>query len=130
MGVTTVTTPPMSLRTAADEIAYQTAKATGQTRPLEEEPTIKEWKYFRLIKNRFPYTIAYKEHHMIVPKRKVCDLAELSLAEFQELLTLLAGEINDKYDLWFVNTTKRRSVHDLFHIHVASFVSDRKEIRL
>jgi len=121
---------PMSLRTAAGEYDYQMAKYKGTTKQLHEESVIKEWKHWLLIDNRFPYTVAFRVHRMLLPRRKVANLTELSLEEFTELLTILAGEINDEYDLWFVNTHKRRSILSHFHIHVATYVLDRKEMSL
>lgn len=121
---------PMSLRTAASEYAYQMAQQKNTVQKLHEKTSLKEWRHWRLVDNDFPYTVAFTVHRMLLPKRKVADLTELSLEEFTELLSILAGEINDEYDLWFVNTHKRRSILSHFHIHVATYVPDRKDMSL
>lgn len=121
---------PMSLRTLVSEQQYQEAKRIGDIMPLTEEPSIHQWEHWRLIANRFPYTVAFTTHRMLVPKRTLADLNELTLDEFKELLDILSGHVNDEYDLWFVNTHKRRSVLNQFHIHVATYVLDRKDMKL
>lgn len=122
---------PMSLRTAQGEIAYQIAKHDGKSlRKLSDEPAIQTWEHWRLIGNRFPYGVAYREHHMLVPKREVADMVDLTEAEMMEFYNIIADFVTPNYDLWFVNTHKRRSILAHFHVHCASYFEDRGQMRL
>lgn len=123
-------TLPISLRRAVDEEFYQKAKAAGDTRPLAEEPSVKEWQYWRLIGNRYPYTIAFREHHMLVTKRVIGGLQELKIEELLELIEILCTFAAEEYDLWFVNTNKKRSILSHFHVHLATYWPGRKDMSL
>ena len=121
---------PMSLRRAVDQKAYGDAKLAGDLVPLADEPTIEEFAHWRMIENRFPYSIAFQTHHLLLPKRKVANMRELNLQEFHELQYILDDVTGGHYDLWFVNVGNRRSVPDHFHIHFAKYVEHRKEMML
>jgi hypothetical protein len=121
---------PMSLRTAAGEQSYQDSKTSGNTMPLELEPSLRQWKHWRLIDNRFPYTVAFKEHHMLVPKRGVADRWELSADEKAEFEVILKEYVYPTYDLWFENCPKRRSIRSFYHIHLASYHDNREQMEL
>ena len=60
---------PVSLRSYRDELHYHHAKKMGLTKPLQMEKMLKEWQYWALIDNKFPYSAAFKTHHMLIPKR-------------------------------------------------------------
>ncbi len=122
---------PMSLRTAAGERAYQEARLNGGTRPLELEPSIKKWQYWRLIENRFPYSVAFKTHHMLVPYRaNVSERWDLNDEEKREFERILREFVYPTYDLWFENCPKRRSVARFYHVHLASYVDSREQMSL
>lgn len=121
---------PMSLRTAAGEQAYQDAKASGNTTPLELEATLRQWKHWRLIDNRFAYTVAFKEHHMLVPRRGVADRWELNADEKAEFELIVKDFVYPTYDLWFENCPKRRSVRSFYHVHLASYHDSRDQMEL
>lgn len=122
---------PMSLRTAASEQAYQDAKASGATKPLELEPALKIFEHWRIINNGFPYDVGFAKHHLLVPKRaSVAQRWDLNDEERKEFEILLRDYIYDEYDLWFENCPKRRSVAGYYHIHLASYVEHRDQMSL
>lgn len=56
--------------------------------PFTNRPTLKEFTYFRLIKNEYPYK-GFREHYLLVPKREVETILDLSEAERLELVGLI-----------------------------------------
>lgn len=118
----------MSLRSKMAELKYQQAKRNSQTVPLAEEPSIKEWQHWRLIANRFPYDIAYKQHDMLLPIREVGAWHNLTADEQAEFWLIIDSYVEPQYDLWFVNTNKRRSILTHFHVHLATYYGSREEM--
>lgn len=117
---------PMSARLAESEQAYQDAKISGGTMPLELEPSMKQWEHWRLIENRFPYDMIFKTHHMLLPKRaNVGHRWELNDAEKQELELILKDFVYPGYHLWFENCPVRRSVLTLYHLHLGIYKDER-----
>ena len=120
----------MSPRTKAAEIRYQEAKLNDETRPLRESEILQEWKHWVLIPNAFPYDMIYSTHHMLIPKRDVSHRKDLLLAELSELFEIINDFVEPRYDLYFDNMQKRRSVLSLYHVHLASYHNGREEIKL
>lgn len=119
----------MSLRTADGERFYGQMKLSGKLIALADEPSLKEWSYWRLINNRFPYTVALRTHHLLLPIRVVPDRSELQaeeLAELTEILSLVAPE----YDFVMENFPKRRSILTHYHLHLGEYHNDRSEMKL
>lgn len=127
-----MTMPPLptSLRRDLSEYEYQQAKLRGETRPLHEEPALAEWRHWKLINNRYPYDAAFQVHHMLLPKRIVSSLDDLTMAEVAEMMQLCGkdGFVEQNYHLWFANTNTKRSILTHFHIHLARFYSQREEM--
>lgn len=122
---------PMSLRTRSGEETYQLAKANGGTVPLELAPSLKIFKHWRLIDNNFPYRVAYKTHHMLLPRRAgVSERWDLNAEEKAEFEQLLKDFIYPEYDLWFENCPKRRSMNHIYHLHLATYYDNREEMML
>ncbi len=119
---------PVSLRTIRDEMHYAKAKTQGGTKPLLEEDRLKEWKYWALIENEFPYSAAFKTHHMLIPKRVVDD-KNLSIDERIEMDAVL-NELSEKYDCVLVNFRKKQSIRDHFHMHLLCYKDKRKELKI
>lgn len=119
---------PMSLRKRESEIAYQEAKKAGDTVPLELEPSLRMWRHWRLIDNRFPYDSAFVTHHMLVPNRGgVANRWDLNAVEKAEFESILHGFVYPTYDLWFENTPHRRSVATLYHVHLGKYKEAHSE---
>lgn len=117
----TVLTP--SLRTRAGEVAYITAKQMGATVPLIDEPRLKQWQYWAIIDNAFPYGSAFKTHHLLIPKRVVSQ-QNLSSDEKEELIEVLA-ELGQEYDCQIINFSRNQSIKSHYHIHLLVY----KELR-
>lgn len=118
----------VSLRTTRDELYYAKAKTKGKTKPLVEEDRLKEWKYWALIENEFPYSAAFKTHHMLIPKRVVAekDLSDAEQTEMRDVLEELATD----YDCVLVNFTRQQSIRHHFHLHLLEYKDKRKEIKI
>lgn len=119
---------PVSLRTPRDEKHYTLAKKKGITRPLLEEPRIREWRYWALIHNEFPYSAAFKVHHMLIPKR-VVPRSDLNAEELREL-DIIIDELGDTYDCRLVNYSNKQSIKDHYHMHFLVYKDNRKDMRI
>lgn len=113
-----------SLRKDSSERLY--AKADKSSSLLDEE-LIQEWQYWVLVKNRFPYDMAFSKHDLLVTKRKVSEdeLSEEEKAELEKIIPSLEG----KYDSRLINYPSKLSVKDHFHIHLLKFKKDRKDLK-
>jgi len=120
---------PMSYRSDAGERIYQTAKLKGETIPLSEEPSIIDYRYWRLIENRYPGDTLYDTHDMLVPKRIFALRGEMTLDELIEKESILK-ELDTHYHEITENTEVRRSVKGHYHIHLKRFYMDRKDRKL
>lgn len=122
---------PMSLRTAAGEQAYQDAKASRSTTPLELVPAIKVFEHWRIIDNDFAYGVAYKRCHMLAVKRAGAgQWHDLNAEEIAELNKLKKQYLYDEYDQIIENCPNRRSVPHLFHLHLVNFHDNREDMQL
>lgn len=119
---------PVSLRKRKDELAYARAKQKKSRRPLLSEPRMREWKYWALIDNDFPYTAAFKKHHMLIPKREVTE-KDLNKQERDEL-KLIIDEVSTDYDCQLINFTSKQSVRNHYHIHLLTYKDKRKELKI
>lgn len=120
---------PVSLRTVNDELKYAKAKSKGMAiKPLLEEDRLMEWKYWVLIENEFPYSAAFKTHHMLIPKRVVDD-KNLSINERIEMDAIL-NDLSETYDCVLVNFRKKQSIRDHFHMHLLCYKDKRKELKI
>jgi diadenosine tetraphosphate (Ap4A) HIT family hydrolase len=120
---------PMSLRTSSGEQFYQDAKMKGDLVPLAEEETLLAWSYWRIIENRFPYGIALKRHHLLLPIRVFPDASDITddeRAELSQILALVAPE----YDFVTMNFPKRRSILAHFHLHLGEYHDSREQMTL
>lgn len=134
--VTIITTPiqkrraPVSLRTSNEEIRYLKAKKKGDAgKPFLEEKRLKEWNYWAVIPNAFPYSAAFKVHHMLIPKRVVSqlNLSQEEQKELQEIINLITDE--QEYDCMLTNFPRNQSNKEHFHIHLLVFKDRRKHLK-
>jgi hypothetical protein len=116
---------PVSLRTARDELTYLLAKKTGESKPLINEPRLKEWEHWALIPNKFPYSAAFKTHHLLIPKRQITEV-KLNMTERFELREIL-NELSEIYDCHMTNFSKKQSILNHYHIHMLVYKDDRKD---
>lgn len=119
---------PVSLRTTRDELYYNKVKQKRAPKTLLEEDRIKEWQHWALIDNDFPYSAAFKIHHMLIPKR-VVDEKNLTDDEHDEMHEII-NELSEVYDCILLNFKKKQSIRDHFHLHLLIYKDKRKEMRL
>lgn len=119
---------PVSLRTERDELKYSRVKQTKSTKHLLDEPRLKEWKHWALIHNEFPYSAAFKIHHLLIPKRVASD-KDLTIAEKAELNNILV-ELSDSYDCLLVNFKSKQSIHSHFHVHLLTYKDKRRQLKI
>lgn len=86
-------------------------------------PSICEWKHWRLIKNDFPYDVLAKKHHILTPKRVFSEEVEMSGGERKELIRI-KQELNDSYDTVFENFIHQRSFKNHYHLHLIRYRDD------
>jgi len=123
---TNIAAVPVSLRTLEDEINYGEKKQQGQRVPLHHEPTLRSWKLWRVIDNRFPYSGAFQTHHLLIPKRPVAT-NELNHEEKTELDEILQ-EVSGSYDCYLVNFPSKQSVTNHYHVHLLKYKASREEL--
>lgn len=114
----------MTLRTKKTEEAYNQAKIDGKLTPLRHLPSIKNFKYWRLVNNDFPHDKETITHHMLVPIRVVPEFGQITLEEFFELYLLENEILAGDYDAFKRNTNRQRSVFDHYHIHCLVYKQD------
>lgn len=119
---------PMSLRRPEDERRYIYYRKAGLTKPLVNEPRMKEWQYWALIHNEFPYSSAFKVSHMLIPKR-VATRDELTQAELKELDQVIT-ELSQDYDCYMVNFVSKQSIKYHYHVHFLTYHDDRRDARI
>lgn len=121
---------PISLRTLKGEKEYAKAKNQRELIPLSREPVIKRWNFWKLITNRFPYDVAFQTHHILIPTRQVAEKSDLTKYENDELEEILTYFVEPVYDMYFINTKAKRSVKNLFHIHLVRYHDKREDMKL
>jgi diadenosine tetraphosphate (Ap4A) HIT family hydrolase len=109
-----------SLRTPEGKAKFhehlKTVKPTDGC-PLCTYKSIKDFKLWRIIGNRFPYDKIAKTHHMIIPMRHVTE-RELTKEELVEFKEIKDSFLESEYD-WLIEAThKNKSVPEHFHLHL------------
>ena len=84
---------------------------------LCKSASIKNFKHWRIIDNKFPYDRIAKVNHMIIPKRHIAE-RELNKMEKKEFESIKSGFIDKKYEFLIEGTNKNKSIPNHFHIHL------------
>jgi len=79
--------------------------------------TVREFKYWRIITNLFPYDRISRIHHMIIPKRHISE-KEISEKEKKEYELIKEKYIEKKYEFIVETTKSTKSIPEHFHIHL------------
>lgn len=108
------------MRLPADEEKYTQAKLNNDLVPLFSEPAIKDFKYWRIVDNRFPHTRIADTNHMIVLKRECTSLLHIHFKEWNELLHIIM-QIRQDYDNIAYNLPSMSSVKTIPHAHLYKF---------
>ena len=83
--------------------------------PLCTKSSIKDFEYFRVVKNKFPYDIIAEKNDMLILKRHS---GELSPEEEEEMKELKKGYLNKNYDYMIEAFPDEKSIPGHFHIHL------------
>jgi len=83
----------------------------------KETKSIKEFKHWRILNNRFPWDRIAKTHHMIIPKRHTI-YEKLNEIEKKEFEIIKVGYIEEKYELIAEAMNKKKSIPKHLHIHL------------
>lgn len=82
---------------------------------INESEIVFETKYWKVIKNKFPYNVSV--HNLLFPKRVVKNKQDLNQEELLEL-----NEIKDMqssfYDTYLQHTSRNRTIPDWYHEHL------------
>lgn len=86
--------------------------------PLCKRLPLKAFKYWKVIKNNFPYDKIAREHNMIVPLRHVTEdfLNRNELRELKDIKNVYIKEFNYHYILEATAQIKTQPEH--FHLHI------------
>jgi len=87
---------------------------------LDKEEIIKDFKFWVVITNAFPYDGVLSTHHMLVPKRYFAESRDMNSEERNELENI-KDKVGETYDGLFENFTHKRSVPVHFHIHLVEW---------
>lgn len=85
--------------------------------PLCEAPSIKEFTYWRIIDNKFPYDRVADIHHQLVPKRHVT-FDNVSQEEKEEMENLITGDLNSTYAMCALALPNTQSIPSHVHYHL------------
>lgn len=115
----------MSLRADFLEDYYKEYKKTAPKNALHKEPSVVEWKFWRLINNNFPYTKIATAHALVVLKRD-CSIYEISAEELAELWMTILPWADKIYDVSLINLSAMRSVRNTPHVHLINYLPEFK----
>ena len=98
-------------------IEKRTAGLIENTCRLCELEPIKDFKYWKIITNEYPWDMIAKTHHKITPKRHVI-YGKLNKKEREEFDKIKESFIEKDYELIVEASTRKKSIPDHFHIHL------------
>lgn len=84
---------------------------------LCKAPSIKDFEYWRIIDNKFPYDLIASVSHMIIPKRHTIEI-NLTNEEKKELEIIKSTYIQQNYELLLLQTNRGSSIPGHFHTHL------------
>lgn len=83
----------------------------------EQEKLLKEFKYWRILDNLFPWDRIAKVNHLLVPKKHIVE-KHLTESARKELEFIKSTYVNDNYELMAEATHKKKSIPEHFHMHL------------
>ncbi|PIR86911.1 MAG: hypothetical protein COU11_03595 [Candidatus Harrisonbacteria bacterium CG10_big_fil_rev_8_21_14_0_10_49_15] len=99
-------------------LAYRNNGGLEKGCALCERESLKEFRFWRVIKNEFPYDRVAETHDMLIPKRHTGE-GGLTEEERKELWEIKCGEyINNNYHFIMEAVTKIKSIPNHFHLHL------------
>ena len=108
-----------TLRKPESEAKYQARKRTDEC-PLCTAPVVEEWKYWRLIRNDYPYDLVAEKHDLLVLKEHsdiITRNAWIELNESKYIFEFAPYE----YHCVIENLPVRQSVPGHYHLHLLRY---------
>jgi hypothetical protein len=81
---------------------------------------IKEFEFWKIINNDFPWDLVFKTNHMLIPKRHIV-YNELNEEEKKEFDLIKSDYVDKNYGLLIEATNTKKSIPSHFHIHLIVF---------
>jgi len=109
-----------TLRTNATQeryMHYLASQYKGNCIFCDKELLEKEYDYWIIIKNRFPYDKCFINHRLLAPKRHFERGIEMNVAEEEELERILEEE---DFNQCILNKKENRSIPLHFHYHLVT----------
>lgn len=110
----------MNLRTPATEKRYREYLASGGKNDWATCYAIREFTYWKIIRNKFPYDAVATQHDLLIPKEpfiKFYDMPEEYITEFHGVTNLM--ELF--YESQLKNSPHKRTVAEWWHLHLLNF---------
>ena len=80
---------------------------------------VKQYKYWRIVKNEYPYDAIASRHDLLVPERQIKDIFLITKKEWQELKTLWRSFINNRhYDCILIPLPWSQTFKGRIHFHL------------
>ena len=79
---------------------------------------VKEYTYWRIVENDFPYDTMWERHYMLAPIRKVTAHRELTEEEKKEFLKIKESEFMAQFDQFLENMGETRTMPGHLHYHL------------
>ena len=109
----------ITLRTPENQKRYDEAKEGGALAecPLCKKVSLKEFVFWRVVKNNFPYDVIASHHDMLVSVRHTTE-TELTDEEYQELRHIKAEYIPLHYGYIMEAMPQEKSIPGHAHLHL------------
>jgi len=112
-----------TLRTKTTDMAYAEHRRNNPDPPCilcDQDLLIKEYKYWVLLKNRYPYDAVAKRSSMLTTRRHIMYEKELTHEEYQEYLEIKA-ELFKEYSCVIENAPKNKTIPMHAHYHFLEY---------
>jgi diadenosine tetraphosphate (Ap4A) HIT family hydrolase len=122
-------------RNRRTELLYKEHKNNNENKTcnfceVKTEEIVKEFDYFKLIVNLFPYDIwdstVVKTHYMLIPKKHIIGLSELGEEERIEYINLIADYESSGYSVYSRSSTSHMKSVIHQHTHLIKLGTKRK----
>lgn len=112
---------PQPKRKPETQAAYNEVLRSGRTTSFVEKPAIREFTFWKVINNEFPYDNIAGTHHMLVPKREVPQERFLNDEERREMVEV-KEMIGSEDDMFMECPNHARTVKGHMHIHLITWL--------
>jgi len=86
-------------------------------RLCKKPKSIKEFKYWRITHNSFPWDLVSRTNYLLIPKRHTV-YSKLNSKEKKEFDLIKATYVGEHYEIMLEVTDKMKSIPSHFHVHL------------